>query len=102
MWVSNTLLSNFNLKFILGKNMLCERWSKFDYLLSYLEENNEQQVQLRKLVRLYGGNILLKQSRDSIFNWSNIAIKDSAVDSVSYGMNCHLKTIFNKMKKKLN
>ena len=35
-WESNTLLSNSNLKFILGKNMLCDRSSKFDSLLIYL------------------------------------------------------------------
>ena len=59
------------------------------------------EVQRNKLMRMYGGPILLKQQRDSVINLSNIDLEPEMRDIFSLGMNCHLKQRYDKTKRKV-
>ena len=92
------------------KKSLCESVNspvRFKALMFFLqrlldkEKSEMEQVQLNKLVNLYGGDILLKQNRDSVINLSKVELSSSVIESLSYGMNCHIRTKFNKIKKKI-
>ena len=45
------------------------------------EKSEMKQVQLRKLVHLYGGDILLKQNRNSVINLSKVELSSSVFES---------------------
>jgi hypothetical protein len=80
---------------------------RFDAFLLFLnriaskEERKLEEIQKRKLCNLYGGDILLKQVRDSVINLSNIALDQDMQNIFSIGMNCHLKQKFDCTRRKV-
>lgn len=65
------------------------------------EEEKLKEIQNRKLVNLYGGTILLKQTRDSVINISKCHLDKEVIEIMSLGMKCHMKTKFSRTKKKI-
>ena len=50
-----------------------------------------------KLCRLYGGNILMKQTRDSVINLSDKFVSEEIQEILSMGMNYHLQSKFDSV-----
>lgn len=48
-------------------------------------------VHQRKLINLYGGSIMQKQTKDSVINLSKVEIPLEVIETMSMGMNTHLK-----------
>lgn len=55
----------------------------------------------RKLINLYGGNLLTKQEKESCINLSNEIIDREILEIFSLGMNCHLKSKYDQTKTKI-
>ena len=58
-------------------------------------------VHQHKLTRLYHGEIFLKDGHDSVINLSSCNIDESLKRVFNFGMNCHLKTKYYKLRKQI-
>ena len=73
-------------------------------MLERVENKNCQELrekQTQKLIKLYGSPIAMKQQRDSYVNLSDEKIDPDIEEIFNQGMNCHLKTKFDKTKRKV-
>ena len=86
---------------ILNSDLKCNAFQLFLERMRLKTFNQTAEIHRKKLVRLYGGPILLKQNHDSVINLSNIQLDQETQDIFSLGMNCHLKQRFDKTKKKV-
>jgi len=55
----------------------------------------------RKLQQMYGGELFTKQPGDRVINLSNCEIDDDLLSIFDLGMNCHLKTKYDKNRTKI-
>ena len=79
-------------------------YQAFNLLLERVKNKNCQELrekQTQKLIKLYGSPITMKQQQDSYVNLSDEKIDPDIEEIFNQGMNCHLKTKFDKTKRKV-
>ena len=54
-----------------------------------------------KLTKLYGGEIFMKKQPETVVNLTSVNIHDNIKEVFNLGMNCHLKTRYNSIRKKI-
>ena len=80
---------------------------KYEAYLTLLErvcsrkQSEMMEIQKNKLIRMYGGDIFLKQHCDSVINLSSEVLDHELKEIFSLGMNCHLKQRYDQTKKKV-
>jgi hypothetical protein len=80
---------------------------KFQSLLMFLERIIETKKDMlcvthtNKLTHLHGSEIFIKEDRDSVINLSIYPIDEKIKDIFNLGMNCHLRSKYDPLKKKI-
>lgn len=90
-----------NFKLLVNSDMKLDAYVAILNRVCAKKEVQMRQTQLNKLIRMYGGDIWLKQNRDSVINLSSIELNPDIKDIFSLGMNCHLKQRYDQTKKKV-
>ena len=101
----NELHSQYEEEVTKLKSMVGEaEYEAFTLLLERIRSKKFHELrekQTNKLIKFYGSPILMKERNDSFVNLSNETIDANIKEVFSYGMNCHLKTKFDKTKRKV-
>lgn len=80
---------------------------KYDALVMLLDriakgrENTLRLKHSNKLTKMYGGNMFLKEQTESVVNLSKINIDEELMEIFGYGMNCHIKSKYSILRKKI-
>ena len=103
------LINNLQCEIVNQKKLISELMNsetRYNALMIFLDrtlkrvDSESREIKLKKLCETFGGDILLKQNRDSVINLSSVELDSDIRDIFSLGMNCHLKTKFNSIKRK--
>lgn len=94
------LKNEFSMNYSLSELKLAAFWN----FLERTSFNKEMQLRAKhneKLCKLYGGPICMKRERQCFINLSNIEIKSEIAQIFELGMNCHLKSKYDNLIKKI-